>query len=277
MIELDTVHHSDIFDLCAKINDASVDLILCDLPYGVTGCAWDAVIPFAQMWEAFNRIITPAGAIVLTASQPFSSVLIASNLPMFRYRWTWDKGQGSDFQLAKLRPLTVTEDICVFSHARTANGAKKNMAYYPQMGKHDKPVKSGGAPKAKYLNDHSMKALKRVSSDAYPTNLIRFSKEGGKNREHPTQKPVALFEYLIKTYTLEGETVFDPCCGSGTTAIAARNTARRFVVGDSNAGYIEITHRRLNEPAEPPKPAKPKKRKVNAPLPGQLPLFADGW
>jgi site-specific DNA-methyltransferase (adenine-specific) len=273
MIELDTVHHSDIFGLCAKIDDASVDMILCDLPYGTTRNKWDAVIPFIPMWAEFARIAKPTAVIALTASQPFTSALVMSNPKMFRHEWIWLKNRGSNFLNLKREPMKEHESVVVFSAGK--------WTYNPQLQERSgggkdlvgKTVSHGGLADSNNYGDYE--GFKRVLPEMRkPSSWQKFNAEVGL---HPTQKPVSLFEYLIKTYTLEGETVFDPCVGSGTTAIAAQNTGRRFIVGDSNKGYVEITNRRLNEPTVQPKPIKPKKRKVNAPLPGQLPLFADGW
>jgi site-specific DNA-methyltransferase (adenine-specific) len=246
--EKNKVYHLDLFDLCAAMPSQSVDLILCDLPYGTTACAWDEIIPFDPMWKAFKRVIKSNGAIVLTATEPFTSRLVCSNLSMFRYRWIWEKGQGTDFQLAKLRPLSIVEDVCVFSHAKTANGAHENMVYYPQMLARSKPSKSGGAPTAKHLNNHNMVATGNVFNESYPTNILRYDKESGL---HPTQKPTSLFRYLIRTYTQPGELVFDPCVGSGTTAVSAREEGRSFIVGDSSMAHVEMARDRLATPWTP--------------------------
>jgi len=225
------------------IEDGSIDMILCDLPYGTTACKWDTVIPFEPLWEQYKRIIKPNGAIVLFGTQPFTSLLITSNLNLYRYSWVWDKGRGMDFQLAKLRPLRAVEDLCVFSKGKTANGAKLNMRYYPIMTEYDKPRHSGGSPRSKLLHNNSMVALKKTYTEKYPTNILKFKIES--SRQHPTQKPVALFEYLIKTYTSEGDTVLDNCIGSGTTAIAAIITKRNFIGFELDKTYYDIANERI--------------------------------
>jgi site-specific DNA-methyltransferase (adenine-specific) len=226
----------------------SVDMILCDLPYGSTGCKWDVVIPFDILWERYLRIIKDDGAIVLTASQPFTSLLIASNISMFRYRWIWEKEQGGNFQLAKLQPLNTVEDVCVFSKARTANGAKQNMRYYPIMTPNLKPTKSGGNPSVSdLLHKNSMVALKRTYTESYPKSVLRFNKEHSSVRLHPTQKPVALFEYLIKTYTKKGDMVLDNCMGSGTTGVACKNLNRNFTGIEIDPAFFKIACERVQE------------------------------
>jgi site-specific DNA-methyltransferase (adenine-specific) len=231
----------DIFDLCAALPRASVDMILCDLPYGTTACSWDTVIPFEPMWAAFKRIIKPRGAIVLTASQPFTSALVMSNPGMFRCEWIWCKGQGTNPYTAAMHPLKAHESVLIFSSAE--------VEYFPQMAK-GKPYsgfsdssKTIGAVYGKSISTHAANTGSR-----YPTTLLHYSRELG---DHPTQKPVGLFRYLIRTYTLPGELVFDPTCGSGTTAVAAREEGRHYIVGDSSAEYVGVTNKRLAAPYTP--------------------------
>lgn len=241
---IDTVHHADLFDLCAVLPDKSVDMILCDLPYGTTACSWDEIIPFAPMWKAFRRITKPKAAIVLTASQPFTSTLICSNLKMFRYSWVWDKVKGGNIYLAKYQPMKIHEDVLIFSQEPTS--------YYPEMRKRNEIKKSenygtgeafggNGLPESTiYFYDHT-----------FPISIVTISNANQSDKEHPTQKPVDLFRYLIRTYTQPGQLVFDPCVGSGTTAIAARTEGRRYIVGDSSAEYIQVTRDRLAAPYTP--------------------------
>tara|TARA_Y100000593_G_scaffold34030_1_gene66796 strand:- start:1788 stop:2519 length:732 start_codon:yes stop_codon:yes gene_type:complete len=238
----------DCLEKMGEIPDGSADMVLADPPYGTTACKWDSIIPLEPMWEQLKRVIKPAGAIVLFAGQPFSSVLVASNLGMFRYRWIWQKEQGGNFQLAKLQPLNTAEDICIFSKGKTANGSKKNMKYFPIMTKRDKAVKSGGNPSVSdILNKNSMKALKKTYTHSYPKSILKFNKEHSSRRLHPTQKPVALMEYLIKTYTNEGETVLDFCMGSGTTGVACANLDRNFIGIELDENYFEIASKRIKE------------------------------
>lgn len=239
-----TIHHMDLFKLCNAMPDASVDMILCDLPYGTTACSWDTIIPIEPMWEAFMRVIKPRGAIVLTASQPFTSVLISSNLTGFNYTWTWIKNSVSSPAIAHYQPLRVVEDVIVFNSG----------IYYPQGLKPfnkvvNKGNKAGGEVWAGGTLNQGKPYLQLFTN--YPKNIIRFERPSKNN--HPSQKPVALFEYLIKTYTQPGELVFDPCVGSGTTAVAARNTGRKYICGDFTREYVELARERVqaSDPYQP--------------------------
>ena len=241
-LPLDSITHTDLLTLCSRLEPQSVDMILADLPYGTTACYWDEVIPFEPMWAAFKRIIKPRGAIVLTASQPFTSKLVCSNLEMFRYEWVWIKNKGSNFANANFQPFKDHENILVFYGI--------SPTYNPQMEKRA----PGGESRVRYpFNDagiNPITGLIRGRKDEHnilrlPSSVQKFNCEMG---YHPTQKPVALFEYLIRTYTQPGELVFDPCVGSGTTAIAARNTGRHFICGDLSAEYVTIARNRLAQP-----------------------------
>ena len=230
----------DCLERMKEIPDGSVDLILADPPYGTTACKWDSVIDLPLMWEQLKRVIKPSGAIVMTASQPFTTVLISSNMKMFKYCWIWDKVRGVGFQIAKFRPMMRTEDVVVFGNG---NGALAT--YNPQMVERDKIKKS----KCYSSSDSSPLAyndgLEREYTHKYPTNVIEVSNASQKGKVHPTQKPVALMEYLIKTYTNENETVLDFCMGSGTTGVACKNTGRKFIGIEKDAGYFEIAKQRL--------------------------------
>jgi site-specific DNA-methyltransferase (adenine-specific) len=229
-----------------KLEDNSIDFIFADMPYGTSGCRWDTVIPMEPLWKELERIITPRGVIALTATPPFSAVVMSSNLPMFKYRWVWDKIQGGNFQLAKLQPMNNVEDVLIFSHGKSANGAKSKAIYYPQMTKHAKPSKSGGAPSvSKLLHSNSMVAQKAVRTEKYPTALIQFKKPHSSKRLHPTEKPEELIEYLIKTYTLEDEVVLDFCMGAGSTGVAALNTGRKFIGIEKDEEYFMKCQSRL--------------------------------
>ena len=246
----DKVFLGDCLEIMPQLPDGIFDMILCDLPYGTTACKWDDIIPFEKLWEQYSRLIKPNGAVVLTASMPFTAALVMSNVEMFRYRWIWDKKIGANFQLAKLQPMNTVEDICVFSKAKTANGAKLNMAYYPIKTKRDKPITYGGRPSTETLNKHNMGVLfnedgtKKTYTDKYPTSILPFDKEKG---FHPTQKPVPLFEYLIKTYTNEGELVLDNCAGSGTTGVACKNTNRHYTLIEKDEKYYDGILKRLKQ------------------------------
>ena len=231
-IELNKIYNEDCLEGMKRIPDGSVDMILCDLPYGTTACKWDTIIPFEPLWAEYERIIKDNGAIVLTASQPFTTKLIDSNIDLFRYCWVWNKKISGNPLLAKHQPLKVHEDICVFS--------KKRHNYYPQMRKGKMRKKGGGRSK---LFDMEMSA--KYSDEYYPISIIEFS--NAKRGVHPTQKPVELFEYLIKTYTNEGETVLDNCMGSGTTAIACLNTNRNFIGFEMDKEYFDTANERIDK------------------------------
>lgn len=225
----------DCLELMKDIPDKSIDAIICDLPYGTTYCQWDIVIPFEPLWQQYERVIKDNGAIVLTGNEPFSSHLRLSNLKKYKYDWKWDKVRGSNFATVKIRPFNSFEDVMVFY--------KKQPTYNPQMWE-GKPYEQ----KQGYVGEAKQTGLKRKSvvtkSDGrrYPLSVIRFSKESGL---HPTQKPVPLFEYLIKTYTNEGDIVLDNCMGSGTTGIACLNTNRRFIGIEKDDKYFDIASNRI--------------------------------
>lgn len=235
------VIHTDLLTLCASIPRASIDMILCDLPYGTTACSWDEIIPLEPMWAQFKRVIKPRGAIVLTASQPFTSKLVSSNYEMFRCEWIWQKSKGSGYLNANRLPLKSHEVCLVF-----AFGLHN---YYPQM-KTGKPYRATSGAAGGYVQDQTVAGYLTINNgDRYPTSVIDFDIETGL---HPTQKPVALFEYLIRTYTRPGEIILDPCVGSGTTAIAARQTGRHFICGDRELEYVNIARERLAQPYTEP-------------------------
>lgn len=235
--------NGDCLELMHKIPDGSVDMILCDLPYGTTACSWDSVIPFDALWSHYRRLIKPNGAIVLTASQPFTTALIASNMKEFKYCWVWEKTRGSNPALVKKQPWKKHEDICVFG--------KKSVNYYPLMQIGRNAVKSGrGASKKVNGIDgggfnifHNKEKI--INNEYYPSSVIKVKSMAQSEVVHPTQKPVALFEYLIKTYTNPGETVLDNCAGSGTTAIACMNTQRNYICIERDETYYERAKERI--------------------------------
>lgn len=244
-MKIDTIKllEGDCLELMKDIPDGSIDMILCDLPFGVSVCSWDKILPVNKLWEQYERIIKQNGAIVLFGSEPFASLLRTSNLKMYKYDWIWDKGNHSSPLLAKKQPLRVYEKILVFY--------KKQPNYSPQMTK-GKPYKKdyGYKKHANAINGTVMIDNNNESGQRYPINIIKFPmSRNNQERLHPTQKPIALLEYLIKTYTSENETVLDNCMGSGSTAIACINTGRKFIGMEKENKYFEIAKRRVNNAA----------------------------
>lgn len=220
-----------------------VDMVLTDPPYGTTACKWDSVIPFEPMWERINRLIKPNGAIVLFGSQPFTSALVMSNLKMYRYDWVWDKVIGTDFLNANKKPLKGYENISVFYKKRPTYNPQKEKGK-PYTDSRDNP--NGDRHTQEYLGSKP-KPTKQVNLGyRHPRSIIRLSSRNNKPL-HPTQKPVPLLEYLIKTYTNEGETVLDFTMGSGSTGVACVNTNRNFIGIELDEKYFEIAKRRIDE------------------------------
>ena len=234
------LHQGDCLEVMKSIPDGSVDMILTDPPYGTTACKWDSVIDLPLMWEQLKRIIKPNGAIVMAAAQPFTSVLITSNLRMFHHQWVWDKKFAANFPQAKRQPLRVHEDIVVFGNVPK---------YYPQMLKRDVPIKKGANKGARVFGGVSGLGREdyegKVYDEKYPDTILKFSSRDEKRGLHPTQKPVALMEYLIKTYTNEGETVLDFTMGSGTTGVACCNLNRAFIGIEMDENYFNIASKRI--------------------------------
>lgn len=217
----------DCLEVMKEIPDGTIDMILCDLPYGTTMCKWDTIIPLEPLWSEYKRVIKRNGAIVLTASQPFTTALIASNYEMFKYCWVWEKSRFANQLLAKVQPLKIHEDIVVFSEGRSN--------YYPQgLIEINKVTKQGSR-----VTDNNVGVVRNTeyvqTHTGYPRSILQYKSEG--KTVHPTQKPVALFEYLIKTYTKEGDLVLDNTAGSGTTAIAAENTNRKWICIEQSEEY----------------------------------------
>jgi site-specific DNA-methyltransferase (adenine-specific) len=231
----------------SEMPEASVDLILCDLPYGTTACAWDAVIPFDRLWEQYRYVAKPNAAIVLTAAQPFTTALIASNLDAFKYEWIYEKTNPKGFLNATLRPLTAHENIPCFSFG--------SPPYYPQKWTIPEYLrtKRKSATSKTAGECYGGGEFKRKNDDGsrFPTSVIGFSNRVGRNENyHPTQKPVALMEYLIRTYTNPGDLILDNCMGSGTTGVACMNTGRKFIGMELNDKYFDIASRRIAEAEE---------------------------
>ena len=233
-MELNKIYNEDCLEGMKKIPDKSVDMILCDLPYGTTRNKWDSVIPLDKLWEQYNRIIKDNGAIVLTAQTPFDKVLGVSNLKMLKYEWIWTKYSGTGHLNAKKMPMKNHENILVFY--------KKLPTYNPQMTKGTPYTQKSGKASSNYNPQERVTTVNE--GYRYPLTVQRFNNERGL---HPTQKPVALFEYLIKTYTNEGETVLDNCMGSGTTAIAAINTNRNYIGFELDEEYYNLANERISK------------------------------
>ena len=241
-----SIKQGDCLELMKEIPDKSVDMILCDLPYGTTACKWDSQLPLDALWGGYLRVIKDNGATVLFSDEPFTSQLVSSNLKLFRYKWIWDKQRGSNFQNARFMPMKCHEEICVFY--------KKKPTYNPQWW-YSKPYATKARKRAKKIEGlRETKVLSApdymtstVSEDGrrYPLSILSFPRDG--KRVHPTQKPVALLEYLIKTYTNEGEVVLDNCMGSGSTGVACINTNRDFIGYELNEEYFNIAQNRLRE------------------------------
>lgn len=237
----------DCLELMKDIPNGSIDMILADLPYGTTNCKWDIVIPFNKLWEQYERIIKPNGAIVLFGTEPFSSMLRTSNIKLYKYDWIWLKTRPSNFFAAKFMPLNDKEIISVFSFGGINNGAKTPMKYFPQgiksIDRIAKNVNTGGKIGAEHKTSLNDGRLYHQTTTGYPNNLIEFNND--LNTEHPTQKPIALCEYLIKTYTNENDLVLDNTAGSGTTAIACLKTNRQFIVMEKEQKYYDIILKRV--------------------------------
>ena len=226
----------DCLERMKEIPDGSVDMVLCDLPYGTTACKWDSVIPFDLLWEQYRRVTKPNAAIVLTASQPFTTALAASNLGEFRYCLVWDKTKGGNFALARKQPMKSHEDVCVFY--------RKQPTYNPIMETRGAVRKKGGG---KASENFGIVPTVSYNNTYYPKSILTFSTGSRADHHHPTQKPVALMEYLIRTYTNEGDVVLDNTMGSGTTGVACANTGRKFIGIEREPKYYEIAKARIAE------------------------------
>jgi len=236
------IYNGDCLEVMKDIPSGSIDMVLADPPYGTTACKWDTVIPFEPMWEQLKRVIKLNGAIVLFGSQPFTSALVMSNPKMFKYEWVWEKHKGTNGLLAKKQPLKIHENILVFGGG-TYYPQKTEGVPYKLRGSHnimkEHNVHGKGGKPIRYAKDYD-------SSKRYPVSVQRFSNHNqGENNFHPTQKPVALMEYLIKTYTNEGETVLDFTMGSGTTLLAAKNIGRKAIGIELDKAYCDIGVKRL--------------------------------
>lgn len=239
----------DCLAIMRNIPNKSIDMILCDLPYGTSACKWDNVISFNKLWEQYERVIKDNGAIVLFGSEPFSSLLRMSNLKLYKYDWKWEKPSGANFLNFKYQPAKVHEDIMVFGKKATSYSKKGNMFYNPQMEVGEPYIQKSGKQKNNYANSTVRTPIEQVITNnngtRYPRSIQKFNLD--KEKLHPTQKPVALLEYLIKTYTNEGETVLDNCMGSGSTGVACINTNRDFIGIELDDKYFEIAKKRIED------------------------------
>lgn len=239
--------HADCFDVFPYIADASVQLILCDLPYNVTGLKWDSLLDLPKLWKHYERIIKPNGAIVLTAMQPFTTELIVSNRKMFKYTWVWNKVKPGNFLTAKLKPMQNHEDILIFSKANTANCNKNNMLYIPQLEKREKVRKYKKEADSDIYARKNTTSIEYTTDFKYPKSILEISNANQKNKLHPTQKPLELMKYLIKTYSNEDDVVMDNCMGSNTTGLACKELNRQYIGIEKEKAYYDISVKRVSE------------------------------
>ncbi len=255
MLVIDKIHQGDCLELMPLIPDKTIDMILCDLPYGTTACKWDHVIPFEPLWKEYKRLIKDRGAIVLTAQEPFASHMRLSNIDMYKYDWIWEKSNPTGMGQANKRPMRYHELVCIFY--------QNHPVFNKQMIARDSPrIQQAHASGYKFNVSSTMTgnqqsiAYKDIDPDRYdanfknPSSIIKINSlraNSGEWVSHPTQKPVALFEYFIKTYTNEGDLVLDNCIGSGTTAIACINTNRHFIGIEKEQKYVDIANKRIKE------------------------------
>lgn len=249
-MELNKIYHGDCLELMKDIPDGSVDMILCDLPYGTTNCNWDSQIELSLLWPLYENKIKDNGAIVLTAQTPFDKILGVSNIKLLRYEWIWEKTQATGHLGAKKMPMKAHENILVFYKKQPFYSPIKTFGHNRKVStvKHKRNTSTGEIyNKCDKFSDYD-------STERYPRSVVKFKSDKQKQNLHSTQKPVLLFEYLIKTYTKEGETVLDNCMGSGTTAIACLNTNRNFIGIEKDDKYFEVATKRVQEWKPAPKP-----------------------
>jgi len=244
MLERNQIYCMDAFELMAQLPDDCVDMVLTDMPYNITACEWESEIDLPQFWLHVRRIVKPKAAVVCTASQPFTSRLVMSNPAWFKYCWYWQKTRATGFAIAKVQPLRIVEDVIVFNAGN----------YYPQGLVRFNQIVNKGKLAGGEINHGGLNSGKDYLQEwtNYPHNVLKFGSVF--DTIHPTQKPVALFEYLIRTYTQAGDLVLDPFIGSGTTAIASRNLGRQFIGCDLSPEYVAIANKRLALPYNVPLP-----------------------
>jgi site-specific DNA-methyltransferase (adenine-specific) len=246
------LYEGDCLKIMPELEDKSIDMILCDLPYGTTACKWDSIIPLEPLWNEYKRLIKDNGAIVLTASQPFTTKLISSNYDWFKYEWVWEKSNPANIS-AKVQPMKYHENILIFY--------KNSPCFNKQMIKREsrrieQHIKNNYTSKCTFKDLNSVNNTKYYSSNKYdpnwknPSSILKFNSipwNSNEKKPHPTQKPVALFEYLIKTYTNENDLVLDNCAGSGTTGVACYNTNRNCIMIEKEPKYCDVIRERMHE------------------------------
>ena len=240
-MKINEIYKGDCLELMPKyIDDKSIDMIFCDLPYGTTKCKWDVIIPFDKLWSEYERVIKDNGVIVLFGNEPFSSILRTSNLKMYRYDWIWEKTKATGFQNSKIQPMRKYENLSVFY--------KHKPTYNPQ-GLVKKEDTKSNVRSGNIKNEHSFNTYKGKKPVAeftnYPTNIVKFKNASGIGHLHPTMKPLSLIEYMIKTYTKEGDLILDNTCGSGTTGLGAKNLNRNYIMMEQDPEYYEIACKRV--------------------------------
>lgn len=244
MIELDKIYNEDCLEGMKRIPDGSVDAIICDLPYGTTANKWDSIIPFDKLWEQYKRIIKKNGVIALFSQQPFTSELVMSNPSMFKYEWIWEKEHGTGFLNANFAPMKIHENICVFSLGAAAPTKKieNRIVYNPQYTKGEPYIAKAGAVCQNYGKKFDYVTIS--DGKRFPTDILKFNRDA--DSFHPTQKPVDLLRYLIRTYSNEGDTILDNCMGSGTTAVACIREKRHFIGFELNKEYFDKACKRID-------------------------------
>lgn len=252
MIELDNIYNMDCLEGMREIPDGSIDCIICDLPFGTTKNAWDSIIPLHDLWEQYRRVIKQRGAIVLFGQQPFTAALLMSNPDMFKYEWIWEKDNGTGHLNSKFAPMKKHENVLVFS--KSAACYVKNpddaMAYHPQKTAGKPYTQKSGRPSHNYDAANCHQVVTENSGERYPTDVLKFNRD--KDKLHPTQKPVELIRYLIRTYSDEGQVILDNCMGSGTTAIAALRERRHYIGFELNREYFDKAQQRIAKEKQSP-------------------------
>lgn len=234
MFEVNNIYCGDMLEVMKDIDEDSIDFIFSDLPYGSTKCRWDHIIPFDAMWENFNRVTKKNSVVALTATQPFGSLLVASNIKNFKHEWIWDKKTARGHLVAKKRPMQQHESVLIF-----CQGTPR---YYPIMTLRDKPVKGKEYKRTAIMGGESV-GYEKIYTHAYPKTILSIGMD--RKNGHPTQKPVALVDYLIRTYTVEGDLVLDPCIGSGTTGVAAVQRGRNYIGIELDSKFVSLSNRRI--------------------------------
>ena len=249
-IQKNCIYNGDCLELMPLISEKSIDMILCDLPYGTTACKWDLIIPFDKLWEQYERIIKPNGAIVLFGQEPFSSYLRISNIKLYRYDWIWDKVSTTNFANANKMPLSCNECISVFYKSLPTYNPIMSEAKLDRIRPISNPKENNSETNKQASGKTRMYSENYDNTKRFPRKIIELSCKiaecNSLNRIHPTQKPIELMEYLIKTYTNEGDLVLDNCAGSGTTGVACKNLNRNFILIEKEPEYIDIINKRLD-------------------------------